>query len=68
MLLLNTVEEQQELIHRDPMSFFITDHYAGYPTVLVRPTESALAFRELLELSWRRVARKSDIAVYEGKT
>ena len=26
------------------------------------------SFRELLELSWRRVARKSDIAVYEGKT
>jgi hypothetical protein len=67
VLLIDSVEEQQELIERDPMSFFITDHYVGYPAVLIRPTVEESTFRELLERSWRRIARKSDLAAYDGK-
>lgn len=66
VILLNSVAEQQELIAQDPMAFFITDHYAGYPAVLVRPTVEETTFRKLLELAWRRVARKSDIAEFES--
>jgi len=68
VVLLNSVEEQQDLIHRDPMAFYITDHYAGYPAVLVRPTVEEPIFEELLELAWRRVARKSDLAEYDRQS
>ena len=66
VLLLNTVQEQQDLIASDPMSFYITDHYEGYAAVLIRPTIDDAAFFRLLELAWRRVARKRDIIEYEA--
>ena len=47
------------------MSFYITDHYSGYPAVLVRPTIEEASFRKIMELAWRRVAKKKDITVYE---
>ena len=67
VLLLGTVDEQRELIQRDPMAFFITDHYAGYPAVLIRPTVDESIFRDLVEKSWRRVARKSDLIAFESE-
>ncbi|MEM8766104.1 MAG: MmcQ/YjbR family DNA-binding protein [Pseudomonadota bacterium] len=66
VMLLNSVDEQQALIAEDPMAFYITDHYAGYPAVLVRPTVEEATFKRLLEQSWRRVARKQDLAAYHG--
>jgi len=67
VLLLDTVDEQHELIQRDPMAFFITDHYVGYPAVLIRPTVDESMFRDLMEKSWRRVARQSDLMAFEGE-
>ena len=66
VMLLDSVDEQQALMVEDPMAFYITDHYAGYAAVLVRPTVEEATFVKLLEKSWRRVARKSDLAAYEG--
>ena len=67
VLLLGTVDEQRELIRRDPMAFFITDHYAGYPAVLIRPTVNESIFRDLVEKSWRRLARKPDLIAFESE-
>ena len=67
VVLLNTVEEQQALIARDPIAFYIMDHYEGYAAILVRPTLEESLFREILELAWRRVARKKDIKEYESR-
>jgi hypothetical protein len=67
VMLLDTVDEQRDLIRRDPMAFYITDHYADYPAVLVRPTVDKAMFRALMEKSWRRVARKSDLNAYLGE-
>lgn len=68
VLLLESVELQQALIAEDPMAFFITDHYAGYPAVLVRPTIEEGRFLELLEARWRQVARKRDLAAHDAQT
>lgn len=65
VLLLNTVDEQQALIEKDPIVFYITPHYEGYAAILVRPIVEDDEFFELLEHAWRRVARKSDIAEFE---
>ena len=65
VLLLDTVDEQRELTQRDPMTFFITDHYVGYPAVLIRPTVDEPILRDLMEKSWRRIARKSDLIAFD---
>jgi hypothetical protein len=66
VMLLDSVEDQRRLIENDPMAFYITDHYAGYPAVLIRPTVEESTFRDLLEKSWRRVARKKDLQEFAG--
>ena len=68
VLILNTVQEQQDLIASDPMSFYITDHYEGYAAILVRPTADDDAFFELLELACRRVARRRDTSEYDSQS
>ncbi len=66
VVLLNTVEEQQALIEKDPLTYYITDHYRGYAAILVRPTVDEAEFADLFELAWRRVARKKDILAHEN--
>jgi hypothetical protein len=55
------------LMQSDPETFYITDHYRGYPAVLVRlssvdPDE----LPGLLEQSWREHAPKTLVAGYDG--
>lgn len=65
VILLNSVEEQANLIDSNPDIFYITDHYIGHAAILVRPEIPEDEFFKLLEHAWRRVARKSDIREYE---
>jgi hypothetical protein len=65
VFLLNTVEEQQALIAKDPIIYYITDHYDGYAAVLVRPILEKEEFFTLLEHAWRRVAEKDDLHEYD---
>ena len=58
VVMLDSVAQQKKLIKRDPLTFYITDHYNGYAAVLVRPTVSEDEFDALLEQAWRRVATK----------
>ena len=47
------------LLAADPKVFFTTDHYRGYPTVLVHlETIDAGRLREVLTDAWRRLAPK----------
>ncbi len=59
-------DERDFRMQADPATFFITDHYRGYPTVLVRlATVRAPDLRDLLEHAWRRSAPKRLVAPYE---
>ena len=58
-------DEREALMKIDPETFFITDHYLGYPAILVRlvrvrPDE----LRMVLEQAWRRVAPRRLVADY----
>lgn len=47
------------LIEARPDTFFITDHYRGYPAILVRLTKIKSAeMRDLLQMSWEFTAPK----------
>jgi hypothetical protein len=48
------------LIQAKPHIYYVTEHYAGYPTVLVRLSNiSRSELRDLLGLSWSFVAAKT---------
>ncbi len=48
------IEERDELLRAEPVTFFITPHYAGYPGVLVRLSQVDLdEMTELVTESWR---------------
>jgi hypothetical protein len=52
-------EERDLRMEADPKTFFITDHYRGYPTVLVRLERVRTAvLREVVEQAWRLNAPK----------
>jgi hypothetical protein len=51
--------ERDLRIEINPDAFFITDHYRGYPMLLVRlATVDEDDLRDLLELAWRSLAPK----------
>jgi hypothetical protein len=59
-------DERDFRLRADPGAFFTTDHYRGYPTVLVRldrVPEAELA--ALLEHAWRLSAPKRLVAEYD---
>jgi hypothetical protein len=59
-------DERDFRMQADPRTFFITDHYRGYPTVLVR-LATVRAAESLLEQAWRRSAPQRVVAAYDRK-
>lgn len=59
-------DERDFRMQADPTAFFTTDHYRGYPTVLVRlPQVHVADLRAVLDLAWRLRAPKRMIAQYD---
>ena len=59
-------DTRDALIQADPKTFFITDHYRGYPALLVRLSSvHPVALRRLLEESWRFAAPKRLLAAQD---
>ncbi|HSS50337.1 MAG TPA: MmcQ/YjbR family DNA-binding protein [Thermoanaerobaculia bacterium] len=59
-------DERDILMAANPETFYITDHYLGYPAVLVRlATVDPDDLRELFEGGWRLVAPKRLVAARE---
>jgi hypothetical protein len=62
------LEERNELLKAEPGKFFITNHYDGYPAVLVRPSQVDLEeMTELVIESWRLCAPKRMLAAYDAE-
>ena len=52
--------ERDVLIEMDPAVFYVTDHYRGYPAMLVRLKQVRFAMLErLIEQAWRMQAHRS---------
>jgi hypothetical protein len=59
--------ERDLRMQADPRTFFTTDHYRGYPTVLVRlgsVTKDDL--HDVLEVAWLRIAPKRLRATFDA--
>lgn len=66
-LVLKTDEYERDfLLESDPAAFFVTDHYRGYPIVLVRlAAVRPERLRALVVDSWRRHAPRRLVAEWE---
>ena len=70
VLVLKPVEddEQRFLMETQPQAFFLTDHYRGYPTILVRLSKVGPAqLAGLLDQSWRRLATRKLLAELDSR-
>jgi hypothetical protein len=62
------VDLRSSLIQAKPDIYYVTDHYVGYPMVLVRLSKiSRREVRELLGLSWNFVSAKKSARASEAK-
>ena len=60
--------EKESLLAAEPEKFFTTDHYRGYPAVLVRLDKvDARELRELLTEAWRCQAPRSMVKEFDAK-
>jgi hypothetical protein len=60
-------DERDILMAANPETFYITDHYRGYPAMLVRlATVDSDELRELFEAAWRRAAPKRLVAAVDS--
>jgi hypothetical protein len=61
-------DERDFRLQADPQTFFITEHYRGYPTVLIRLARvHRTDLRDILEQAWRLQAPKRLLREYETK-
>jgi hypothetical protein len=59
-------DEREALLQAEPAIFFITEHYQGYPAVLVRLAKVDLdQLREVLLEAWRNHAPKKLLAEFD---
>jgi hypothetical protein len=65
---VDNLDEKELLLEQAPELYFTTDHYNGYPALLVRV--SAMGKRQLkafIERAWRRAAPAKMIAAFDAK-
>lgn len=61
--------EKDFLLETEPEIYFTTDHYNGYPSVLVRLAKiEPDALRDAFEQAWRKAASKRDLAAYDERS
>src|SRR4029077_1974670 len=50
-------EQRDELLEADPATYYVTDHYVEYPSVLVRLSRvDRAALQDLLRMAWQYVS------------
>jgi hypothetical protein len=61
------MEERDLLMQVDPEVFFTTDHYRGYPSVLIRlPAITRDALEDVLEQAWAAIAPAKLVKARKG--
>ena len=57
--IVGSIDERDALLEMDPKTYFVTDHYRNYPSVLVRLARlNETMLRKMLERRWRAIAPK----------
>lgn len=57
--IVGSIDERDHLLEIDPKTYFITDHYKDYPSVLVRMARiDTTMLHKMLDRRWRTIAPK----------
>jgi hypothetical protein len=57
--IVGSIDERDHLLEIDPRTYFITDHYKDYPSVLVRMARiDTTMLQKMLDRRWRAIAPK----------
>ena len=57
--IVGSLDERDHLLQIDPKTYFITEHYRDYPSVLVRCARiNSAMLKKMLERRWRAIAPK----------
>jgi hypothetical protein len=68
VLIVDSIDERDMLLEADPGTFFITEHYRNYPSVLAYASQiDAKTLHGMLERRWRKIAPKKLLARPEKK-
>jgi hypothetical protein len=68
VVVVDSMHTRDMMLELDPKTYFITDHYKDYPSVLVRMeriTQDEL--RTMLERRWRKIAPKKLVKEMDDK-
>ena len=69
LVVMCAMDDKEMLMEADPKVYFETDHYKGWPAVLVRlKAVSASMLRHRLEQAWRLRAPKRLVADFDRDT
>jgi hypothetical protein len=61
------LHDREMLLQVDPDSFFLTDHYRGYPWILIRLDKiSTAALADVAVRAWKLAAPKTLVRKYEA--
>jgi len=57
--IVGSIDERDHMLEMDSKTYFITDHYKDYPSVLVRTSRiDQTMLKKMLERRWRAIAPK----------
>ena len=60
VLVVGSIDERDMLLEADPKTFFITEHYRSYPSVLARASQiDGKTLRGMLERRWQSIVPKT---------
>jgi hypothetical protein len=66
-VLVVRTEDREKWLQADPGTFFITDHYRNYPTMLIRLDKvQPDDLKQLLTTAWLSRASKTQLKQYRG--
>lgn len=59
VLIVDSIDERDMLLEADPKTFFITEHYRNYPSVLAYAARlDTKTLRGMLQRRWQKIAPK----------
>ena len=59
VLVVDSIDERDMLLEADPKTFFITEHYRNYPSVLAYAAKlDTRTLRGMLDRRWQKIAPK----------
>jgi len=67
VLIVDSIDERDMLLEADPKTFFITEHYRNYPSVLAHASRIEPAtLRGMLERRWRKLVPRKLLKAMDG--